>query len=98
MTTLDVAKHRANWTSELLVEHQFKQRRVAAPLEVSPSTLIKLMQRFDLPRPTALSRATIEAALDRADGDVTDAARPLKVSPQGLKKRLTVLNLKRKNT
>ena len=83
---------------ELLVEHQFKQRRVAATLEVSPSTLIKLMQRFDLPRPTDLSLETIEAALYHAGGDVATAARALKVSPQGLRKRLTVLNLKRKST
>lgn len=48
---------------------------MAATLEVSPSTLIKLMQRFGLPRPTDLSLETIEAALERAGGDVAEAAR-----------------------
>ena len=80
---------------ELLEEHDFKQRGVAATLEVSRSTLVKLMNRFGLPRPTDLSWETIQTALAAADGDMERAATALKVSPQGLKKRLTVLNLKR---
>ena len=74
---------------EILIEHDFKQRNVAATLEMSPSTLIKLMQRFGLPRPTDLSLEVIEEALQQVGGDVEAAAQALNVSPQGLKKFLS---------
>ncbi len=79
----------------LLRAHDFKQRPVVALLGISPSTLIKLMQHFGLPRPSELSREVIEEALHNAEGDLDVAATLLKVSPQGLKRRLTRLKIKR---
>ena len=78
----------------LLATHGFRQRAVASDLDVSPSTLIKLMQQFGIPRPSDLSLAAIEEAIEAAGGDVDKAAQRLKVSPQGLRKRLTLLRLK----
>lgn len=68
--------------------HDFKQARVAAALEVSPWTLIRLMQRFGVPRPTDLEGDVIERALADAGGDLATAATALRVSEHGLKKRL----------
>jgi len=78
----------------LLTAHEFRQRAVAAELDVSPSTLIKLMQQFSIPRPSDLSLVDIESTIDAVGGDVELAARQLKVSSQGLRKRLTLLRLK----
>ena len=79
-----------------LAQHDFKQRNVAADLDISPSTLVKLMRRLKLPRAKDFNLATIEAAIDDADGDVDAAALKLRVSSLGLKKRLTLLRLKNK--
>ncbi len=81
---------------ELLRTHSFKQQRVAGHLGVSLSTLVKLMRRFGLPRPRDLSLEEIERAMEHADGDVSAAAFALKVSEHGLKKRITLLKIKKK--
>ena len=80
---------------QTLTAHGFKQVHTARALGVAPTTLHKLMERFGLPRPTDLSRETIEEALAQADGDFDAAARRLRVSAQGLRRRLSLLNLKR---
>ncbi|MCA9664804.1 MAG: sigma-54-dependent Fis family transcriptional regulator [Myxococcales bacterium] len=75
----------------LLGACDFKQKQTAEQLGVSLSTLTKLMLRFGVPRPNDLSESQIRQALDAAGGDVDAAARALKISAQGLKKRLTAL-------
>ncbi|MEZ4452909.1 MAG: sigma 54-interacting transcriptional regulator [Nannocystaceae bacterium] len=69
----------------------FAQARVAERLGVSAWTLIRMMDRFDLRRPTELSSEEIERALADAGGDLEAAARSLEISPHGLKKRLAAL-------
>ena len=76
----------------LMHKNGFKTRPVAMHLKVSPATFIKLVQRFGFQRPSDLSLEAIEAALAQAKGDVTRAAFDLRVSRQGLQRRLTQLN------
>lgn len=75
----------------LLQRHDFKQSQTAASLDVSSWTLIRLMQQFNIPRPSDLDEATIDRALANASGDLAIAAHALRVSEHGLKKRLTTL-------
>ncbi|MCA9695362.1 MAG: sigma-54-dependent Fis family transcriptional regulator, partial [Myxococcales bacterium] len=78
-----------------LIEQEFAQGPVARRLGVSPWTLIRLMQRFGLARPTELTHEQIERALVDADGDLARAARSLEVSEHGLKQRLAALERSR---
>ena len=80
---------------QMLSEHDFKPRPIAALLNMSPSTFSKLVQRFGIPRPSDLSLETIQVALKHANDSMAEAARALRVSEQGLKRRLTLLNLKK---
>lgn len=78
----------------MLERHDFEQRALAAELSCSPATLVKLMQRFGIPRALDLDDAAIRLALDAENGDVEAAARRLRVSAQGLKKRLVLQRLR----
>ena len=80
----------------LLEAHDYNQSAVAAALGTSRTTLIKLMSDLALPRAADLGEDVIAAARAEAGGDLDAAARLLRVSPSGLKKRLTLLNLKRR--
>jgi DNA-binding NtrC family response regulator len=76
---------------EILFDNDFNQTTVAATLDVSRTTLVKLMADLDLPRAADLTRESIDHACREAQGDVAMAARALRVSPSSLKKRITQL-------
>lgn len=75
----------------LLAAQNFNQSEVAAALETSRTTLIKLMGDLGLPRGTELGAEQIQQTLARTGDDLEAAARLLRVSPQALKKRLAAL-------
>ena len=75
----------------LLAARDFNQREVASELDTSRTTLIKLMGDLGLPRATELDANQIERALAQSGRDVEAAARLLRVSAHGLKKRITEL-------
>lgn len=79
----------------LLEANDFSQRRVCKHLDISPSTLIKIMQRFEIPRPSDLTLAMIDHAIAECGDDLDQVAKRLRVSPQGLRRQFTLLNLKR---
>jgi len=92
------ARLRAHATERLhacLAQHDFSQARVARALGVSAWTLIRLMQDLGFPRPSDLSLAEIQRALDGAGGDLAGAAIRLRVSEHGLKKRLSEVGIER---
>jgi DNA-binding NtrC family response regulator len=76
-----------------LLEHDFNQSRVAEALGASRTTLVKMMRDLGLRRAGDLTLPDIEAALT-ATGHLDGAAQALKVSPQALKKQLTLLRLR----
>lgn len=80
----------------LLEERVFNQSAVAAALGTSRTTLIKLMDDLGLPRATDLDPDAIHRAREAAGGDLEKAAKILRVSPNALKKRLTLMALKGK--
>jgi hypothetical protein len=65
---------------------------VAQALAVSRTTLIKIMDDLALPRATDLTADAIAAARAHASGDLTAAARALRVSAAALKKRIAQLD------
>jgi DNA-binding NtrC family response regulator len=66
----------------------------ALRLRVSRTSLYALVERHGAIRKAGdLSQTEIEAALERADGDLDAAADELRVSPHGLKIRRTELGL-----
>lgn len=77
----------------LLASRDFYQSEVAAALDTSRTTLMKLMDDLGLPRATELSAAQIEQARAQAGGDLEAAARLLRVSPAAIKKRLALLRM-----
>lgn len=77
----------------VLLSHDYNQARIAKALGMSAWTLIRLMQDLGFPRPSELSAAEIRSALDDTGGDVAKAAKRLKVSEHGLKKRISELDL-----
>ena len=70
---------------ELLMEHDFHLSQTAADLEISRTTLSRLMRLFGLPRPQDLDEALLRRAYQEAGGDLDAVALRLRVSPQGLK-------------
>jgi two-component system nitrogen regulation response regulator GlnG len=76
---------------DLLATHDFNQSAVADALGLSRTTLIKLMEQLGLRRAADLDPAEITRALVEARGELSDAARRLRVSPVGLKQRLAQL-------
>lgn len=72
----------------LLERHDFQQAAVAQALEVSRTTLLKLMEHFELPRAAALTDAQVLDALAAHGQDVRAAAKALHVSVEALRQRL----------
>ncbi len=77
-----------------LEEHDFNQSRVATALGASRTTVVKLMRDLGLRRATDLALAEIDQACAAAGGDLDRAALTLRVSPQALKKQMTLLKLR----
>ena len=75
----------------LLEQHEFRQAAVAQALDLSRTTLLKLVERLGLPRASALPLADIEAALAQHGQDVASTARVLRVSAEALRQRLALL-------
>lgn len=72
----------------LLERHDFQQAAVAQALGLSRTTLLKLLDGFELPRASALSDAQVLAALAAHQQDVAAAAKALRVSVEGLRQRM----------
>ncbi len=77
----------------LLEKHDFVQRRVAKELGISHTTLDRWMQEIGLRRPRDIPKPELQDLVVETDGDLTEMARRLRVSPRGLKLRLAALKL-----
>jgi two-component system nitrogen regulation response regulator GlnG len=78
---------------EALEIHRWQLKPAAQALGVSRGTLYRLIESSKVRKAADLETAEIEAALARHGGDVGAAAGELRVSPQGLKRRMTALRL-----
>ncbi len=79
-----------------LEAHDYKLQLAAEALGLSRINLYRLIDsRPDLRKATDLKQEEIETALSQRDGDVEAAAADLRVSSQGLKRRMSALGLKR---
>ncbi len=77
-----------------LEKHHWQPQLAAAELGVSRPTIYRLMQNNSKIRKAVdLERTEIEATLEQCEGAVQDAANQLRVSLQGLKRRMTQLGL-----
>ncbi len=80
---------------EVLEAHSFKLKPTAQALGLSQINLYRLIETCPSVRKAAdLARGEIEEALGRCAGDPKEAAARLRVSLQGLKRRMTALGLK----
>lgn len=77
----------------LFERHAYNQTHVAAELELSRNTLIRLMVILDIPRARDLTLEDLQASLERCDDDVVEAARMLCVSTRAFKLRARDLGL-----
>ncbi|MEE2787216.1 MAG: sigma 54-interacting transcriptional regulator [Myxococcota bacterium] len=77
----------------VMAEHHFVQKRVAAVLGISRTSLDKRLQVIGLPRPHDLSLQAIRDAVDLVGPDLVVLAQHLKVSLRGLKLRLNRLGV-----
>ncbi len=78
---------------EALEAHQWQLKTAAQALGISRGALYRLIESSKVRKAVDLEPAEIEEALGRHGGDAGAAARDLKVSPQGLKRRMTALRL-----
>jgi two-component system nitrogen regulation response regulator GlnG len=78
---------------EVLEAHQWQLKTAARALGVSRGALYRLIESSKIRKAADLEPLEIEEALGRHGGDAGAAARDLKVSPQGLKRRMTALSL-----
>ena len=78
-----------------LVNHDFKRGALAEALGLSRTTLNKLLRLAGIPRASELDPAALEAACEAAGGDLSAAARALRIAPDALRRRLGVLRLER---
>jgi two-component system nitrogen regulation response regulator GlnG len=78
---------------EALEAHRWQLKPAAQALGVSRGTLYRLIENSKVCKAADLDPAEIQEALARHGGDVGAAAGELKVSPQGLKRRVTALGL-----
>ena len=78
---------------DLMATHNFHQSQTAAYLNVSRTTLGRLMECFGLPRPQDLPLETLRQAWRDTAGDITQMAQRLRVSPRALRLHLTRNNL-----
>ena len=69
----------------------YNQSQLADSLGTSRTTVVKLMRELGLPRAADLTLEAIEAARERAGGDLTVAARLLRVPPAALQAQLARL-------
>ena len=77
-----------------LADHRWQLRPTARALGVSRATLYRLIDACpEIRKAVDLTADEIVAALDGARGDHRAAALELRVSPQGLKRRITALGL-----
>jgi two-component system nitrogen regulation response regulator GlnG len=76
---------------EALEDHQWQLKTAAQALGISRGALYRLIESSKIRKATDLEPSEIQEALDRCGGEAGAAARDLKVSPQGLKRRITAL-------
>jgi two-component system nitrogen regulation response regulator GlnG len=76
---------------ETLEAHRWQLKTAAQALGISRGTLYRLIESSKIRKAADLEPAEIEGAFVRCGGDAGAAARDLKVSPQGLKRRITAL-------
>ena len=76
---------------EALEAHRWQLKTAAEALGLSRGTLYRLIESSKVRKAVDLDPAEIAEALGRRGGDAGAAARDLKVSPQGLKRRITAL-------
>jgi two-component system nitrogen regulation response regulator GlnG len=76
---------------DVLEAHQWQLKTAARALGVSRGALYRLIESSKVRKAADLEPPEIEEALTRCEGDAGAAARDLKVSPQGLKRRITAL-------
>ncbi len=79
---------------ERLRGEDFNRTRAATSLGMSRTTFGKLLRAFGVRRATELRPEELEAVRDEAQRDLPAAARRLRVSVDGLRKQLTILNLR----
>jgi two-component system, NtrC family, nitrogen regulation response regulator GlnG len=78
---------------EALEAHRWQLNTAAEALGISRGALYRLIASSKVRKAVDLDSAEIAEALGRCGGDAGAAARDLKVSPQGLKRRITALRL-----
>jgi two-component system nitrogen regulation response regulator GlnG len=78
---------------EALEAHRWQLKTAAQALGISRGALYRLIESSKIRKAADLELSEIERALAQHDGDAGAAARDLKVSPQGLKRRITALRL-----
>lgn len=78
---------------QLFERHAYNQTHVAAELELSRNTLIRLMGILEIRRARDLTLKDLQASLERCDDDVVEAARILCVSTRAFKLRARDLSL-----
>jgi len=78
---------------EALEAHNWQVNTAAEALGISRGALYRLIASSKVRKAVDLEISEIEGALTRCAGDAGAAARDLKVSPQGLKRRITALRL-----
>ncbi len=83
----------SNNLAQILERHGYNQTHVANELELSRTTLIRVMRILGFTRARDLSAQDIQAALMVSQGDHNQAARALRVSARGLRLRRSELNI-----
>jgi two-component system, NtrC family, nitrogen regulation response regulator GlnG len=78
---------------EVLEAYHWQLQAAARALGVSRGTLYRMIESSKVRKAADLDPSEIREALGRRDGDAGAAAQDLKVSPQGLKRRMTALRL-----
>ena len=77
----------------LLERYDYNQTHVANELVISRTTLVKLMQTLNFPRPRDLDAEVIQSAYAQSGGDLGAMASALRVSTRGLRLRIKDLDL-----
>ncbi len=82
-------KHLSFTMLDLLEQNDYNQVQLASELNLSRSTVIKLIRTLDLKRPQDLSTEELQKAAQQNQGDIDAMATTLRVSPRALKLHLT---------
>lgn len=80
---------------EALEEAEFRVKPAAKRLGVGRTSVYELMARHGIPRSSQLEEGAIQAALHACEGDVSAAAKRLRVSRRGLLLQMKTLGLRR---